>query len=256
MTGSDKPTRSPATMGAKTIASLQMTSPTTNSTPVRESVDVRSSANCAPSAPATNASTATTLQARAPMKVRLSANCASAVNCVPPAAATSASTDTTTLQVRAPVKAANEPGGSCTVLPRNNTPSTTTPATAKATLKANKVAGEDIGVAKAAHTTQDRKNVQWDRELKKRETAVSHAERQMAAQRSTISNLDERLNEVEQNNRLLKLKLATQPPPTNVPQSGMPPTVPQSAHMPPPVNWSNIHILIYLLTFTFRDSSF
>ena len=227
------------TMGAKTITPLQMTSLTTNSTPGRESVDVRSYANCAPSALATSASTATTtLQARAPVKVRLSANCASAVNCAPPAAATSASTDTTTLQVRVPLKAANEPivvdSSPPTALPRSNTPSITIPTTAKATLKANKVAGEDIGVAKGAHTTQDKKNVQWDRELKKRETAVSHAERQMAAQRSTISNLEERLNEVEQSNRLLKLQLATQPPPTNVPQSGMPPTMPQSAHMPPP----------------------
>ena len=141
------------------------------------------------------------------------------------------------------MKAANEPGvvgrSPRTVLPRSNTPPTTIRATAKATLKANNVAGEDIGVAKGAHTTQDRKNVQWDRELKKRETAVSHAEQQMAAQRSTISNLEERLNEVEQSNRLLKLQLATQPPPTNVPQSGMPPTMPQSAHMPPPA-WTHM----------------
>ena len=66
-----------------------------------------------------------------------------------------------------------------------------------------------------------------------------HSERQVAAQRSAISNLEERLKQTKQSNRLLKLHLATSEADTSRSPHEMPRTIYlQSAPAPPPISHS------------------
>ena len=58
---------------------------------------------------------------------------------------------------------------------------------------------------------QHKKLQQWEKDLKKREVHVSHSERQTAAQISTIISLKEKVKDLEQSNRCIKLEMATKP---------------------------------------------
>ena len=72
--------------------------------------------------------------------------------------------------------------------------------------------GSNIQRPRAPKSDSDKNLAAREREVKKHEIQVSHAERRMAAQQSLISNLEARLGELEQSNRLLKLQLSTSGP--------------------------------------------
>ena len=56
---------------------------------------------------------------------------------------------------------------------------------------------------------QHKKLQQWEKDLKKREMHVSHSERQTAAHISTIISLKEKVKDLEQSNRCIKLEMTT-----------------------------------------------
>ena len=94
-------------------------------------------------------------------------------------------------------------------------------------------------VAPSGRDPHQKRLQQWEKELKKRETGVVHSERQAAAQRSTISNLEERLKQTEQSNRMLKLHLATSEADTTRPPHEMPRTN-YTQSVPPPISHSSL----------------
>ena len=79
---------------------------------------------------------------------------------------------------------------------------------------------------------QHKKLQQWE-DLKKREVHVSHSERQTAAQISTIISLKEKVKNLEQSNRCIKLEMATSQHETDGTRSRQLP--PKRAEPPPPL---------------------